>query len=59
MCNRSKPVRRWQEIAEEASREQDATKLQELIQELIVAMDADGMKLPQQLPPENKRQQSA
>ena len=34
-----KPARNWKEIAEEASKEQDGTKLLELTNRLIAALD--------------------
>lgn len=43
-----KPVRSWQEIAEEASRETDPKKLQELAKELELAfVERDRKPVPQ------------
>jgi len=39
MSDDEKPVRSWQEIAEEASREHDPEKLQKLSKELERALD--------------------
>jgi hypothetical protein len=45
-----KPKRRWQEVAEEASREQDPERLLQLTKELEEALD-ECNKLPPQLEP--------
>jgi hypothetical protein len=54
-----KPVRSWQEIAEEASREQDPKKREELAMELELALDVRDGKLKPQPIPTNRRPQSA
>jgi hypothetical protein len=49
-----KPVRSWQDIAQEASREKDPTKFQQLATELELALDErDGKPKPQTLPNDN------
>jgi hypothetical protein len=56
-----KPIRSWQEIAEEASRERNCKKVHELAKELELelALDARDEKRKPQGIPVNRRQQSA
>jgi len=44
MSNDGKPVRSWQEIAEEASHELDPIKLQQLSEELTLALEERDKK---------------
>src|SRR5437762_12634528 len=44
MSENGRPVRSWREIADEASRERDPRKLQELARELELAFDARDQK---------------
>ena len=56
MWDDGKPVRSWQEIAQEALREKDPKRFEELAKELEHALDARDRKLmPQPMP--LKRQQ--
>lgn len=51
MADEEKPVRSWQEIAEEASRERDPDKLHKLSEELERALDERAKRLHPQCPP--------
>jgi uncharacterized membrane protein (DUF106 family) len=53
--NDSKSTRTWQEIAEEASREQDPEKLQKLAEELERALDERRRKLHPASNPANEK----
>ena len=58
MSENGNPVRSWREIADEASRERDPGKLQQLATELELAFDVrDEERKPQPIP--LRRQQSA
>ena len=45
MSEHEKPIRPWQEIAEEASHETDSTKLAQLSEELVRALEERDRKL--------------
>jgi hypothetical protein len=59
MWNDGKPVRSWQEIAQEALREKDPKRFEELARELELALDVRDQKVTPQRIPTNRRQQSA
>ncbi len=56
MSENEKPTRSWQEIAEEASREKDSKRLEQLSEELERALDERAKKLHPQSLPESKKQ---
>jgi hypothetical protein len=59
MFNDGKPVRSWQDIAQQASRERDPKKREELAIELEFALDLRDRKGKPQSALVKRRQQSA
>jgi hypothetical protein len=59
MWDDGKPVRSWQEIAQEALREKDPKRFEELAIELEFALDMRDRKVTPQPVRTNRRQQSA
>ena len=59
MWDDGKPVRSWQEIAQEAFREKNPKRFEELARELELARDARERKLMPQPMPLKRQQRSA
>jgi hypothetical protein len=59
MWDDGKPVRSWQEIAQEALREKDPKRFEELARELELALDVRDRKLIPQPVPLKRQQRSA
>ena len=59
MWDDGKPVRLWQEIAQEALREKDSKRFKQLAEELERALDARDKNEPRPAPPSQRGQESA